>query len=375
MSQHDYSIGNDIFTAVRSDLNNALTAILSQNSGTTFPTTTTAGMFCFRTDDGWMYQRNAADSGWVKKYKVSSAGLLPNDMSTVYADATGSANAYGVLLDPVPTSYVKGMLVIMKANFSNTSAATLSLNLMASKAITRMGGQPLLPGDIATNSMVTMVFDGTAFQIIGLSGQAAINGVTGGSANAFTLTPTVPITAYYAFMTLTVKANFTITGAPTLNVSGKGAKAILKKGTLPLEPGDIVSDQIFTVVYDGTAWQLQGVSSNSVFQKEFLSSGQTVTPAGALTIAHGLGAKPKIMHYLLVCLTAEFGYDIGDEVDLAVQFPPSNSNYGVSIVADATNINARFGAATFVFLLLHKTTGLAVNIHPANWAFVVGAFA
>ena len=40
MSQHDYIISNDTGANVRSDLNNALGAIATVNSGATEPTTT-----------------------------------------------------------------------------------------------------------------------------------------------------------------------------------------------------------------------------------------------------------------------------------------------------------------------------------------------
>ena len=42
MAQHDYVIANQGFPAFRTDLNNALSAIVSNNSGSSTPSTTYA---------------------------------------------------------------------------------------------------------------------------------------------------------------------------------------------------------------------------------------------------------------------------------------------------------------------------------------------
>jgi hypothetical protein len=65
MSQHDYNIANGGGAAVRADINNALLAILSQNSGATAPTTTKPFMTWYDTTTGILKIRNAADNAWV----------------------------------------------------------------------------------------------------------------------------------------------------------------------------------------------------------------------------------------------------------------------------------------------------------------------
>ena len=50
------------------------------------------------------------------------------------------------------------------------------------------------------------------------------------------------------------------TGAATLNINALGAKTIAKWGALALSAGDIASGAIVQVVYDGTVFQLVGVS-------------------------------------------------------------------------------------------------------------------
>jgi hypothetical protein len=63
MSQHDYSIANQGFPATRADINNALSAIATNNSGTSAPSTQYAGQFWIDTTTStWtMYIHDGAD--------------------------------------------------------------------------------------------------------------------------------------------------------------------------------------------------------------------------------------------------------------------------------------------------------------------------
>ena len=65
MAQHDYNITNQTAPTFRADLNLLLDAIVSNNSGTTAPSTTFANMFWYDTTAGVMKQRNEANSAWV----------------------------------------------------------------------------------------------------------------------------------------------------------------------------------------------------------------------------------------------------------------------------------------------------------------------
>lgn len=67
MAQHDYGIDNQLFPATRTDFNNALAAIVTNNSGTTAPTTTYPYMDWIDTSSNpavWK-KRNGANNAWV----------------------------------------------------------------------------------------------------------------------------------------------------------------------------------------------------------------------------------------------------------------------------------------------------------------------
>ena len=65
MATHDYVIDNQSAPALRSDLNNALLAIVSQNSNATAPTTTYGNMIWYDTANNQIKKRNEANSDWI----------------------------------------------------------------------------------------------------------------------------------------------------------------------------------------------------------------------------------------------------------------------------------------------------------------------
>lgn len=86
MAQHDYIIANQSGAAFRADLNNALAAIVSQNSGAAEPSVTYAYMPWADTTNGVFKIRNAANNGWVTLYQ------LDGEWSTIALE-NGSAAA------------------------------------------------------------------------------------------------------------------------------------------------------------------------------------------------------------------------------------------------------------------------------------------
>jgi len=76
MAEHDYVIANQNGANTRSDLNNALAAIVSNNSKATAPTTTYAFMWWADTANDILKQRNAADSAWISILTLSTGAPL-----------------------------------------------------------------------------------------------------------------------------------------------------------------------------------------------------------------------------------------------------------------------------------------------------------
>ena len=75
MAQHDYIISNQSGAAFRSDLNNGLAAIVSQNSGAVQPSTTYAYQWWADTTTGLLKMRNSANNAWITIGTLADANL------------------------------------------------------------------------------------------------------------------------------------------------------------------------------------------------------------------------------------------------------------------------------------------------------------
>ena len=141
-----------------------------------------------------------------------------------------------------------------------------------------------------TNNRFYVGNGSTAGGLFAFTGQKDIqnqvfnSGTAGGTANALTLTlSSFPITSYVAYQSFTFKASATNTGSATINIDGLGVKTIKQKtssGATSLVGGEIVLNQVYTVVYDGTDFQLSSTGSNSkgwVLLNQFTFTGQTNT--------------------------------------------------------------------------------------------------
>ena len=76
MAQHDYDIANGTGAAVRSDLNNVLDAIVSNNSGSTSPSTTFAFMWWADTTANILKLRNSANDGWISLRELDGTMVI-----------------------------------------------------------------------------------------------------------------------------------------------------------------------------------------------------------------------------------------------------------------------------------------------------------
>jgi len=76
MATHDYVLANASGAAFRADLNNALAAIVSNNSNATEPATTYAYMWWMDTTNGQLKQRNAANDGWITIREIDGTMLM-----------------------------------------------------------------------------------------------------------------------------------------------------------------------------------------------------------------------------------------------------------------------------------------------------------
>lgn len=155
-------------------INNAFSTTVSQFSGASAPTSPTTWQLWADTTtnilkiyDGTIWEPIGSFSGsqWVP----FSNGVNPTAIST-----TGSANAYVLTYSPAPTALVTGQVYPAIANFSNTGSATLNINSLGAKNITKNGTTALASGDIASGQVFLAVYDGTEFQLVTPTPQTAV---------------------------------------------------------------------------------------------------------------------------------------------------------------------------------------------------------
>jgi hypothetical protein len=95
---------------------------------------------------------------------------------------------------------------------------------------------------------------------IRLSSEVVFAGTASGASGTYAVTNSPPYpsaaSAYRTGQIYTFLANHTNPGASTLNVDGKGAKAITKDGAAALSANDILVGQVVSVLYDGVNFQL-----------------------------------------------------------------------------------------------------------------------
>jgi hypothetical protein len=91
MAQHDYSIANQSAPNARTDLNNALAAIVSQNSGATAPSTTFANMIWYDTANNLLKMRNEADTAWITLATLDQSANTSSAAVTIASQAEAEA--------------------------------------------------------------------------------------------------------------------------------------------------------------------------------------------------------------------------------------------------------------------------------------------
>lgn len=142
MATHDYNLANASGAAFRADLNNALAAIVSQNSGAVAPATTFAFMPWYDTANRQLKIRDATNTFWILVMEFPSAALqfpfsrsVPLDIAEqqlALNDATPdvSGGIHFVTNSGVPTTITNfvgspaaGWLFVLRAADANTTIA------------------------------------------------------------------------------------------------------------------------------------------------------------------------------------------------------------------------------------------------------------
>jgi len=182
MAQHDYNIANQSGADFRADLNNALLAIATVNSGATEPSTTFAHQLWVDTSSSVLKIRNAADNAWI------TTGVSITASNTFTGDLTG--NVTGNLTGNV-TGNVTGDLTgnADSADILST-ARTISLSGDVVGSVSFDGSANVDIDTVVQINSITLGTDTTGDYVESLSGGTGVT-VTGGTGEGST--PSVAI--------------------------------------------------------------------------------------------------------------------------------------------------------------------------------------
>jgi len=165
MAQHDYNLINQSGANFRADLNNALSAIATNNAGTSAPSTTFKYEWWIDEASGVLKIRNSANSAWI----TTGLNLTTDNLFT--GDITGNAPTATIL---ATSRTINGVAFNGSANISFDSDAVVegSSNLYFTTARARSAISAT--GDISYNSSTGVIsFTGSS------SGVTSVNTLTG----------------------------------------------------------------------------------------------------------------------------------------------------------------------------------------------------
>lgn len=111
------------------------------------------------------------------------------------------------------------------------------------------------------------------------------------------------------------------------------------------------------------------------FNKVYVSAPQAQLSAAGATLAHGLGAVPKMIRVVLICTVAEFGFPVGFRMEISPGITSAANSQGISVGSDATNLYLRFGSNAVIHTAINNTTANSSNLTNANWNLELSAYA
>lgn len=136
MSQHDYDVANQAGAGFRSDLNSALAAIVSNNSGASQPATMFAYQFWADTTTGLLKIRNSGNTAWV------TIGVLA--FTYLGMGPLAERNTWTKAQDVAQVSLTDAANISTDAQFSNVFLVTLAGNRTLDNPTNLVAGQVIV---------------------------------------------------------------------------------------------------------------------------------------------------------------------------------------------------------------------------------------
>ncbi|MCU0986708.1 MAG: hypothetical protein MUC89_17515 [Acetobacteraceae bacterium] len=345
--------------------------------------------------------------------------------------ATGTANAQAITVAGAPAAYANGQRFIFLAQGANTGAATLAVNALGARPITKGNGTvALAAGDIpAAGAVISVVYEtggGGRFRLLNVPTSAPdlTAFARRDTAQTFTANQTIAATAAGTLLELrstddgaaaaglllhrqspTPAANdelmdITIAGRDDASTFRSFAvlRGLLRNPAAAVAEGELVAlvrlagalTQALAIrnglVLGGATGGFQGTGTinatgyfiNGTAAAQVLRwQSPNITPVlgGPFTFTHGLGGVPSALFGEIECITADAGYTPGQVVEYNAFSDADNQagGVGVAVRKSTTEIIGRWGNAGGFLQILDAATGADTILTPARWAFRITA--
>ena len=271
---------------------------------------------------------------------------------------TGSANAYILTTGGTVDAYADKVRLAIRPNFSNTGACTINVDTVGVvdlKIYTSSGAGDPASGQIQSGGVYDILYVDALGDFVVLNPTPTTH-ATGDMLAANNLSDVS--SASTAFTNIKQAATTSATG-----VVEKATTSEAQGGTT----GDKFMDDVLT---KAAILALSPISAN-----EYESSGQTITSSGGLTLAHGLGAEPRLWMIWLECTTADGTWEVGDKIETLFNSSTSAQTRINTVSFDATNVYIHFTDNSICFQSAPEGGGAKSTITNASWDLYVRAWA
>ena len=243
MAQHDYTINNQTFPSYRTDHNNSLSAIVSNNSGATEPSTTYAYQWWYDTSSNILKLRNADNDAWI------NIGTFNQTTDTVVLVGTEATLPTITSISPDTIDNTASSIVITGTNYvitpnveiiSTTGAITFP-NSVTRDSATQLTINVTLPTDgtyfirienpdggaVRSSTALLTVSDAPTWT----TSAGSLGSIAAGSSVSLSVAGTSDSTVAYSEVTSVLTSN-TDTPASTMNLSLNSSTGAIT-GTAP----------------------------------------------------------------------------------------------------------------------------------------------
>lgn len=155
------------------------------------------------------YVHTGVGSATTRTMYATSAQV--QDGVFTYLTSVAGTNTLTATASILMSAYVEGQVFYFLAPNTNTGAVTININSIGAKSLVKEGSIALVNGDIIAGSIVTIIYDGTNFQ---LASGAGGGGATGGGGDEIFYENSQVVTTDYA---IPADKNAMTTGPITIN--------------------------------------------------------------------------------------------------------------------------------------------------------------